>query len=540
MLKSKSFIFLVLFGFSITTSLAQIPLTLNYQGFLKTADGNIVPDNTYDITFKLYDSADGGNPVFTESQTVEITGGVIDAVLGKTSLIKFPIARHPLWLGITIGTGDELRPLIELNTVPYSLAALSVYGDENTFPSKGSVVIGRPDGSDKLILRSTSGGIRFPDGSVQKTAFTSEGALALPYSASVNSTETAFKIINTGGGSSINGQFHTGPVAGPYNTGILGTDSSGVTGITSNTFASKYGVYGLHTMSKNIGYLGSSTNGVMGKNNNGNWGSLGSQLYGVYGFSTSGFAGYFNGKVSVTNQIGIGTETPLQKLDVYNGYISLNGPASGSEGIVFYETAVKKWSLVFRNWKDDNLSIRDETINSDIITFRTGTGNVGIGIEQPSEKLQVAGNIDCRKLIIVGGSDFAEPFDLIEEDIRPGMLVSINPDNPGKLEISKNKYDRKIAGVVSGGGGIKPGIVMKQVGTITDGKNPISLSGRAYCYADASYGAIEPGDLLTSSDTPGYAMKVTHYNKAQGAIVGKAMTSLENGKGMILILVTLQ
>jgi hypothetical protein len=97
-----------------------------------------------------------------------------------------------------------------------------------------------------------------------------------------------------------------------------------------------------------------------------------------------------------------------------------------------------------------------------------------------------------------------------------------------------------VAGVVSGGGGIKPGIVMKQEETITDGKNPISLSGRVYCYADATYGAIEPGDLLTTSDTPGYAMKVTNYNKAQGAIIGKAMSKLKSGKGMILILVTLQ
>jgi hypothetical protein len=66
------------------------------------------------------------------------------------------------------------------------------------------------------------------------------------------------------------------------------------------------------------------------------------------------------------------------------------------------------------------------------------------------------------------------------------------------------------------------------------------LTGRVYCWADASYAPIEPGDLLTTSDTPGHAMKVTNHKKAQGAIIGKAMTSLKEGKGLVLVLVTLQ
>ena len=58
--------------------------------------------------------------------------------------------------------------------------------------------------------------------------------------------------------------------------------------------------------------------------------------------------------------------------------------------------------------------------------------------------------------------------------------------------------------------------------------------------ADASKHPIQPGDLLTTSDTPGHSMKVTDHGKAQGAILGKAMSSLEQGKGLVLVLVTLQ
>jgi len=68
----------------------------------------------------------------------------------------------------------------------------------------------------------------------------------------------------------------------------------------------------------------------------------------------------------------------------------------------------------------------------------------------------------------------------------------------------------------------------------------VALTGRVYCLVDASYGAIEPGDLLTTSDTAGHAMKVTNHTKAHGAIIGKAMTRLEQGKGLVLVLVTLQ
>ena len=73
-------------------------------------------------------------------------------------------------------------------------------------------------------------------------------------------------------------------------------------------------------------------------------------------------------------------------------------------------------------------------------------------------------------------------------------------------------------------------------GSARGGKN-VALTGRVYVLADAGNGAIKPGDLLTSSPTPGRAMKVTDYPKAQGAILGKAMTGLSEGKGMVLVLV---
>jgi hypothetical protein len=83
-------------------------------------------------------------------------------------------------------------------------------------------------------------------------------------------------------------------------------------------------------------------------------------------------------------------------------------------------------------------------------------------------------------------------------------------------------------------------MVMAQEGTLADGRQPVALSGRVYARVDASYGAIKPGDLLTTSPTPGHAMKASNRARAQGAILGKAMTGLKAGKSLVLTLVTLQ
>jgi hypothetical protein len=177
---------------------------------------------------------------------------------------------------------------------------------------------------------------------------------------------------------------------------------------------------------------------------------------------------------------------------------------------------------------------------NEIMAKGSGTTTSTLYIQHNGGNTNFGGRVVCSDLQLTGGSDLAEPFEMNEPDkIEPGTVVVIDSDNPGKLKISTTEYDRSVAGIVSGAGGIKPGVRMMSDQAF-ENNHHVALTGRVYAQCDASYGSIEPGDLLTTSPTSGHAMKVTDYQRAQGAILGKAMTMLDQGQGLVLVLVTLQ
>ena len=71
-------------------------------------------------------------------------------------------------------------------------------------------------------------------------------------------------------------------------------------------------------------------------------------------------------------------------------------------------------------------------------------------------------------------------------------------------------------------------------------RQPVALLGKVYCKVDAQYGAIEIGDLLTTAPTLGHAMKADDAIKSFGAVIGKALSPLKEGQGLIPILISLQ
>lgn len=141
--------------------------------------------------------------------------------------------------------------------------------------------------------------------------------------------------------------------------------------------------------------------------------------------------------------------------------------------------------------------------------------------------------------IRLSGADCAEDFDTLETaEFESGTVMALNQD--GKLQQSSKPYDNKVVGVISGAGSYRPGIILDQQKNSPTSRRPIALMGKVYCKVDAEYASIEVGDLLTTSSTPGHAMKVSDPSLALGAVIGKALRPLHAGKGSIPVLVALQ
>jgi len=242
------------------------------------------------------------------------------------------------------------------------------------------------------------------------------------------------------------------------------------------------------------------------------------------------------------------------------GVLGFSGDSIGVEGFTFTGTALYGHSGDGNaaSMKNDSSSHATTALRNagsgDVLIMQANGGSFIRAVNNAGDKTLFSVSSDgttiTNVLQINGGADLSEKFEVkapldidsnvLSQEVHPGMIVVIDPDNSGKLVVSSQSYDRKVAGIISGAGGIKPGMLMSQSSSVADGSHPVALTGRVYCWADASNSPIYPGDLLTTSKIPGHAMKVCNYEKAQGAIIGKAMTGLKSGRGLVLVLVTLQ
>jgi hypothetical protein len=195
-------------------------------------------------------------------------------------------------------------------------------------------------------------------------------------------------------------------------------------------------------------------------------------------------------------------------------------------------------------------------VNAGKIGYETFTADsldiVGAGTTGLSRKIKFwneggatfAGEVFAPVVTITGGSDVAEPYNVANAgDVKPlpGMVVALDADHIGWMRVASSAYDKAVAGILSGANGIAPGITLRQTGTIADGALPVASIGRVWCYCDAdANGSIVVGDMLTTSDTPGHAMRATDRERRDGAVIGKAMSPLASGKGLVLVLVSLK
>lgn len=172
-----------------------------------------------------------------------------------------------------------------------------------------------------------------------------------------------------------------------------------------------------------------------------------------------------------------------------------------------------------------------------------GQVGIGAGVEtlmdaNPDKELVVNGDIQISGNINAKYQDFAE-WVPASSDLAPGTVVVLDPSLGNGVTASTTPYDTRVAGVVSA----KPGIILGEGGA---SKEQIATSGRVRVKVDATQRPIAVGDLLVTSDRPGFAMRSIPVDIAgvaihrPGTIVGKALEALAGGEGEILVLLSLQ
>ena len=266
--------------------------------------------------------------------------------------------------------------------------------------------------------------------------------------------------------------------------------------------------------------------------------------------------GYFAGGVFTERAriTGAGTGKFTEEVVINEGGVRKGGTPVATNDLGLYSLSSGSWLRLVSNGAPIRFFTNGTqgtafTPASNSAVMSIGTeGNVGIGTDSPVAKLDVAGTARVDILEIDAGADLAERFDVSPALMHtakavaptPGMVVSISGQPAGTLVVSDRPYDRRVAGIISGAGGINPGLILGQPGTMAHGEHPVACAGRVWCLVDASFGPVQPGDLLTTSPVPGHAMRVGDFSKSPGSTVGKAMTALPSGRGLVLVLVSLQ
>lgn len=348
---------------------------------------------------------------------------------------------------------------------------------------------------------------------------------------------------------------NTGP-AGANGIGILGTSVNGeaVHGETNSTeFAAiagyelnpKSGVAAVFGQQKGNGpaVFGTSNNGegVHGETNSTtvaavagielNTASAAAAVYGeqrgsgpgVFGIAKGNGAGVFGtsqGYEGVHGETTSNTAAAVGAINKGTGGAAFYGISQGGEG-VHGETNSPTFAGVA------GYALNPNGTGAGVYGESRGKGPAGF----------FKGNVMVTGDVMLINADCAEEFEVTGPDAVPGTVMAIGPS--GALVPSQEAYSKKVVGIVSGAGGFRPAIILDRQGPRT-GRAPIALIGKVCVKVDAQYGAVEPGDLLTSSPTPGHAMKAADARRAFGSVIGKALGTVTSGQGIVAALVVRQ
>jgi hypothetical protein len=497
-----------------TALAATVTQSFTYQGKLMNAAGSPLT-GTYSVTFRLYDASTGGSALSTDTHSVTATNGLFTTPIGVTS--PAVIDGRAFWLGIKVGSDAEMTPRQEIRPVPYAMSL-----------RPGATVAG--SGSTPVLILTAS----------------DDGGMGLDVITSGDSSD-GVQAVTSGTHSSGVGVKTTGNQSIAINVSTSGYRSFGVRAITNYT--QTHGVWATTFGSNSNALWGNTVNtgsaAIRGLTAGDNSPGITLETYGtksngvvVETANATSHGVYATTRGAGSN--GVEAVTTGANSHAFAAYTS----STASDGLYAETNAWGSWGVDARTSGDASYAVSGSatggqnsygvnaySAQSNGLYADTGRSDRRFGVYTPDKISAYAYETNL--------GDVAEYWP-VAGDVTPGTVLVLGAE--GKLRQSTFAYDTGVAGIIS----TEPGISLGRKEEGNSGDQLVALAGRVPCRVDASYGPIRSGDLLTTSNTPGYAMKAQPVDIGgtqiyrPGTILGKAAGSLESGTGTIDVLVTLQ
>ena len=353
---------------------AQIPRTINYQGYLTTPSGAAVTNANLQMVFKLYDAATGGTVLHTATQMVTVTNGIFNVLLGTAPALTLPFTKQ-YFLGVTVDPDTaEMTPRRPLTSAPYAVTAENIAPGGNLYLSGSTATIGNIfKGVDRFLhntgTENTFLGVNSGNFGLTATVVRSTGIGNFALNALTSGTDNtamgygaALKTASGGSNTAMGGTALFENVSGSNNVAV------GVSALANSTASNNIGIGAVAGQNLTTG----GDNIMIG--NAGVAGESGTIRLGGSGYTRTFLSG------NVGFQLGAGA-TPDRPVTIQ---------ASGIEWIGLRDSAgANKWHV---NHKNGAVNFA-ETGLVDGRLFLAAGGNVGIGTDVPTKaKLEISGS----------------------------------------------------------------------------------------------------------------------------------------------------